>query len=1174
MWLKRIKLAGFKSFVGPVRLPFHPKCSVVVGPNGCGKSNVVDAIRWVIGENSTKMLRAGSSMSDVIFNGSSNRKPLGQASVELIFHNADGQLGGQYANFSEIAVKRSVDRDGQSIYYINGSRVRRKDIIDIFLGTGLGPRSYAVIEQGMVTRLIQAKPEELRSHLEEVAGISKYKEKRKETIRRLDSTRENLERVGDLQKEISEQSKKLQRQASVANRYREFMEKRRLLEAELGAAHWFQLNENIKQHSKQEEKINKELKQQLEQRDELNKSLQKNQNQIDSVYPQIEFLRKKDSDFAGEIARIEQKIEGLKKQNEQLVLQWQEYEKAKADLEIEKQSDKDARVALNQSIELLKDQSIGAKEKLEIATKKFQEHEYKVKELRKTYNLHRDSMLEEKQRSRIAETQISHIKDRIEETKKQITQLEGHDYIDQQAVIIEDLEKIRSELASKEAEFLDLQTSRDHLKGSLKQLHEQKEKLDQDIHDMNSEIHLMKGQKSSLQTLQEQALKPKNHGIEKWLQQSNLDKAERLGQKLDVNPKWQRAVEIVLAGAMQAICVKSVDDFANKYNEIPDGELYLVESFSKEESAPGTLLAEVKNSENWAASLLSQVLVADSKREALSMRDKLKGWQSVITPEGLWLGVNWLYTKKKLKAKQEDSFLARQEHLKELSKALKAKENELAKKLENKNDLLNKLCELESHVHDFDKNYHTSMNEVNRLKTNLEVKAEKLKYAKHQQQVIDKEADQAKIYLQTLTSKLKDAENSFQSFSTFESDKEKTDENMRVELSKAQNKLNQLREDASFCKVQHDDISRQLISQHDKLSFLDKANERSAQQAKRLEDKKEDLEKLSSETTGVEKWQAQLEERKVERQNGLVTLAEQSKTLQECEERRREYQAKLEQVLESIETYRDAHEEIKIAQQARITLRKQYEEKIAESAYNLDDLLSVEPCAEKIDPEKKEQELIAIKEKLSRFGAVNLAASEEYKEVKQRAEYLETQANDLTEALETLEKAIAKIDQETRHTFKETMDQVNETFKGLFPEIFGGGQAYLRLNDSDLLKAGVEIHAQPPGKKNASVHLLSGGEKALTAIALVFSLFQLNPAPFCVLDEVDAPLDDQNVKRFADLIKRMSETMQFIIITHNQHTMTIGETLTGVTMHEPGSSRVVAVDMQQALNYVEDEVTV
>lgn len=1159
MRLKTIKLAGFKSFVDPTQAHFPTNLSAVVGPNGCGKSNIIDAVRWVMGESSAKHLR-GESMTDVIFNGSSGRKPVGQASIELVFDNADRSLGGEYAQYAEIAIKRVVTREARSDYYLNGTRCRRKDITDIFLGTGLGPRSYAIIEQGMISRLIESKPEELRVYIEEAAGVSKYKERRRETENRMRHTRENLERLQDIREELGKQLSHLERQARDAEKYKILKSEERHLREQVLALRWRQLNEQVAVHEQDARQLETELEAAIAQVREHETNTVKHREAQFALSDEFNQVQSRYYQVGNDIARLEQAQRFHQSRLSEL-------QQSKANIATElaqnaalREQDEYRLTELAASLDdispnesLLEAELEAALEQLAQAESALAEWQLRWDEFQQSSQAPRQRVEVEQSRIQLQEHALRRGQERIQRLSQEQDSLHGGPLEEELALLTEDIAQAR--LAG-EADEEKLQHFVDGLSHSRQQLGEIAAQLDE----RRRKLQALKGRESALLTLQ--AAAEKSHQVaNEWLQSQGVD-GRLLYESLQVDHHWDAAVEVVLGPFLHCLEVNDFASLQSALGQRPDTALIVANTASIGETKTGTLSEKVKSAPAWLTHRLADILLAADLTEALALRSSLTLEQSVITPEGLWLGHDWLFAPAQEEASQ--GLLARRHELDSLLIEHSELEADIAALLARQQQCRDGLRDAE----------------VQREQLQREV-------SQHQRKVADLQAQQSarQVRLEQvlmrrdrLSAELSDAQQQLTM------DQEQLAE-ARLNL---QTSLDLMTEDTHQREnlLQQRDNLREQLEQCRGLHRLKQqaAHEQALQ-----------LQKLSSQQEALRSGLSRLHEQAESLMQRQEQLAEQELTLQQAPDDQRddmeallaqhhELEAELGRVRDAVEhvqtQLREAEQgRVQADQRAQIVrdsltrVRLEWQGTVSRRDAQAEQLLELETTAEAvlegladgtITEHEASEQLEKTAQRIARLGAINLAAIEEFAAAAERKVYLDQQDADLQEALTTLENAIRKIDRETRNLFKETFDKVNAGLQELFPKVFGGGNAYLQLTDDDLLEAGVSIMARPPGKKNSTIHLLSGGEKALTALSLVFSIFQLNPAPFCMLDEVDAPLDDANVGRFARLVEEMSHQVQFVYITHNKIAMEMAQQLMGVTMQEPGVSRLVSVNVDEA----------
>ncbi len=1167
MRLRKIKLAGFKSFVDPTTILMPSNLIGVVGPNGCGKSNVIDAVRWVMGESSAKHLR-GESITDVIFNGSTSRKPVGQAMVELIFDNDEGRLGGEYAQYSEISIKRTVSRDGQSIYYLNNARCRRRDITDIFLGTGLGPRSYAIIEQGTISRIIEAKPEELRVFIEEAAGISRYKERRRETENRIRHTRENLDRLSDLRDELQKQIIHLDRQAKTAEKYKTFKDEERIIKAQLLALHWKTLHDSSADTEKEINDKEVALEAAIAKQREIEAGIEKHREQHIEATDKFNEVQSRFYGVGGDIGRLEQSIQHAKERRQQL----------EQDITQLDDSWKEAQVHLstdNEKIETLQAQKIELEPNLEIAQEK--EHT-STAALATSEQAMKEWQVNWEQLNQKAADPAKNVE--VERTR--IEQLEQHTV--QQA---KRLQAIESELNEHSPDALteQINLSQNTVETTEAKISEQKERLEQkleniasirdsillvndELNSKRSELQNSQGRRSSLEALQQAALGKQSGAVTNWLESNQLNDVSRLAEQMDVTQGWERALECVLGQNLQAVCVDEINAVTDALTELTKGSITLIDKTSSDNSSIVTNselpeLLSSKVSSDWLVhELISNVYCAETLELALEKRSLLKSNESIITKDGIWIGVNWLKVVRDDDA--QAGVLQREQEIKQLNESLNLitslisefEESHVAKS-ESLSNIESERENEQSHLNQLNKELAESQAELKSLSS----RSEQVK-VRHGKLLAD--AQEVKEFIQKDNSVIAESRLKLQQALdeiTLVEEQRTTELAKRDEINSELEAIRQTarsdRETASELKIRFETVRTELNSTQSAL-------ERMTSQLEQLSQRRDELKSsLSQCIEPIDKMAVELEqllEKRIIIDNELIEVRAKVEALdhdmRELDKQRHESEEHVQVIRSELETVRIHWQEAKVRLET-------FDEQIIESGFELKSLLEEMPENATLDA--WDESVQSYERKISRLGPINLAAIEEFQTQSERKEYLDKQDGDLVEALDTLEGAIRKIDKETRTRFKETYDKVNTGLNEFFPRLFGGGHAYLELVGEDLLTAGVTVMARPPGKKNSTIHLLSGGEKALTAVALVYSIFQLNPAPFCMLDEVDAPLDDANVGRYCDLIRAMSDKTQFIFITHNKITMEIAEHLTGVTMNEPGVSHLVAVDMQDAV---------
>lgn len=1159
MRLKTIKLAGFKSFVDPTSVNFPSNMCAVVGPNGCGKSNVIDAVRWVMGESSAKNLR-GESMSDVIFNGSVNRQPVGQASIELVFDNSEGRVGGEYASYAEISTKRLVVRDGQSEYFLNGTRCRRRDITDIFLGTGLGPRSYAIIEQGMISRLIESKPEELRVFIEEAAGISKYKERRKETESRMRRTLENLDRLTDLRDELERQLQHLQRQAKAAEKYGEYKEEERALKAQLLAIQWQALDGGIKTAAQAVGELEVKLESVHSEHQQTDTAIEKHRVEHTDRNDSFNKVQATYYSLGSEVSRIEQTIAHQQERGRQLR---EDLQQTIANLGESESHLEDDRVKLTSweselvtlapellTLQTAESTSTGALEQAEGAMHQWQQQ----------WDEFNQNAAAPQQQAEVQQSRIQHVEQVLQRLQDRTRKLEEEKRGMDQGPEDSEQDTLGAQQAQIELGMAEHERRSDELVDQLASTRESLSGDSDELNQLRSSIAQKRGRIASLDALQQAAMDDGSAEVGQWLAAQNLDGKDRLLQQMQVEDGWQLAVETVLGDYLQAVCIDDIGALGSYVGQIEQGQLLLVEGSTQASSSPNALAGKIESGGR-ADAFLAGVQCADDLNQALAQRSGLAQHESIITRDGIWVGPNWLRVARL--SDSEGGVIARREELESLNAALEAeqrREAQLAEKLQAAEESLK---QLEAQRQESQHQLQASTREHAQISASLSAHLAKLEQVNMRRENLNKEIDEAReqfrqeqqaigVARQTLSESIEAMEADSQQREALLS----TRDSIRGTLDKARQQARQDKDGAHQVAMRHQALDTQLQSMRESI-------ERTDRQVAQLQERRGTLtQTLTQNDDPLEALQAELEQQlelRLTAEGELTTarqqVAEVEHELREAERERAAIEQRAEAVRGELEQKRIAHQTLQVQ---RETIDKQ----LQEHEQDVETVLAELP--EEANEEEWQRLLERMATRIARLGPINLAAIDEYTLQSERKNYLDAQNEDLATALETLESAIRKIDKETRNRFRDTFEQVNNGLKELFPRVFGGGSAYLEMTGDDLLNTGISIMARPPGKKNSTIHLLSGGEKALTAIALVFSIFQLNPAPFCILDEVDAPLDDANTGRYARLVKEMSDRVQFIYITHNKISMEMADQLLGVTMHEPGVSRLVSVDVDEA----------
>lgn len=1147
MRLSSLKLSGFKSFADSTTLHFKANRTAVVGPNGCGKSNVIDAIRWVMGESSARQLRGGS-MQDVIFTGTAKRKPVGVASVELRFDNTYGKLGGAYNAYNELSVRRQVNRDGKSEYFLNGTKCRRRDITDIFLGTGLGPRSYAIIEQGMINRLVDAKPEEMRVFIEEAAGVSRYQARRRETMLHLDHTTQNLARLEDIASELKSQLKTLKRQSETAIQYKALESEIRTIKVEV-------LSFQCEQSARLQQEYTLSMNELGESFKLVRAELTTLEHDLTATSELFQRLIQQSTPLQQEWQQAEKKLAELKMTLEQKQSLFQQNTTTLSQLEQQKAQTKERLQLIELQLESLVDQQENQQENLQQQDHLAQQQSQQFQDLKAQQQTQAAQYAQVKAQVEQQQQKHVHMQAQSEQLAKNISRIEQQKQtLTQQFAQIqpqdqqEGMQQLQDEKTRLQAEMLTLELNIQDSTQQLATLQASYNEHKAQCATLKSEIQILQSEQKNLnQLLIKQS--PKS--------QADVVQLMQVLQLADVAKPHANLIEKFLAKWLSAQVVEADTEFQDSRARQLKVQVTLDSQTSKIQ------LSGCESLSDWIASpqssLWQSVAITESLSQALALQTQLQAGQSILSLDGYHVGPDWvigLFYDEAAQAGQ--GALSHRIRLEQIEQAL-------AQHLPQYEQAEQQLPELQQ--------------QVQQLQQQLQQQQQQLK----QQQA-----------LQTLDVQIAKAESAAQAFA--------------VQQQQLQHQLAQLDEQLEEDAMQKDDLEidlhalafklEQALPQYKTLQFqveqlneqLDSSQQQFQQQQQEVEllrrqavQTQQQIELLEKDATFLKaQYQqivAQMEQAKkfvdpvqLELPALETQFSEQQQETEKLQKTWQEWQVELHSVQSKQQQMTEQRQQ---QQQQDEQLRAQLEEKrlawqSAKSDYQhyselLKDLNSEIITGLQIDVTAHQQKLAKAQQQFDKLGAVNLAASEEYEEVTARFAELSHQIEDLQNTVSQLQAAMKSIDQETRKLFMNTFDQINTELQELFPKVFNGGEASLSLEDD--WQSGVKLMARPPGKRNSSLALLSGGEKALTALALVFAIFRLNPAPFCVLDEVDAPLDDANVGRFCNLVKELSEQVQFIYITHNKLAMTMATDLLGVTMPEPGTSKLVTVNLEEAAEY-------
>ena len=1167
MRLRKIRLAGFKSFVDPTTLEFPGDIVAVVGPNGCGKSNVIDAVRWVMGEISARSLR-GDTMADVVFNGSRARKPVSRASVELVFDNLEGRAGGRFAAYNEIAVRRQLVRDGQSSYWLNGTRCRRRDVMDVFHGTGLGPRSYAIIEQGMISRIIEARPDDLRDFLEEAAGISKYKERRRETEIRMRHTLENLERLNDLREELARRLAHLKRQATLAEKFREFKAAQRELEAEHLALQWRtldgQASRNDRRIAAQQSRLDAALAGQRRTEAELEKARAAHTEAVDAYNRRYRSV----IDAGAEVARTEESIQSIRRRREEIVDTLREeserLDAARHQIEGERRQRDELAVRLAREEPALAELNEQSSE----ARRELSRIEDDAQALQAEFEALSEREREPARTVHAEQARIQHLESGIEELESRARGLEaerGEIDLDAQereaAPVRERLEAMERELEAAEAE-------QSRMRNAVRDLRASVQAAEKSLHDVRETLGQHRGRLASLDALQREALGTATGAFADWLDARDLADASRLAQEMRVEPGWEHAVEAVLGARLQAVRAAAFETVAtDAAATLEQGTLTVIDAGVRESVAAASALGlaplRSKIETDWPiAGLVDGVFCAASLEEAFRARKRLAPHESVIAAQGVWLGSAWLHVRRG--GAEEHGVLERERTLEALAREIERTSEEEGERASAVGARAEELRGAEEAYASAQRNVNEGHRRCAEMRSELTTRIAAMDRASQRSAELGAELVDVVARIEAEREKLASArellERSSNDLSCLTAEREKCEElrrTRREQLSVARERWQRI----------HDDAHALALSIEGVRSRLGASEEASGRDRHRLEELEDRLRVLRESLEATEAPLARATESldaKLARRASLESVMQEARTEAERlegvvrgvdEDRQRQ--------VSEVQREREALERLRVESQETLVLRKTVVERLDASGQVLGDLLA--RVGAEAETDAWAEKLEALERRIVRLGPINLAAIEEHEQQAERKRYLDAQHADLEEAIATLDTAIQKIDRETRTRFRETFERVNDGLGTMFPRLFAGGSASLQLTSEDVLGAGVTVMARPPGKRNTSINQLSGGEKALTALALVFAIFGLNPAPFCLLDEVDAPLDDANIGRFRELVEEIAKRVQLVLVTHNKITMEIAEQLIGITMNEPGVSRLVAVDVEEAL---------
>jgi|CXWL01.1.fsa_nt_gi chromosome segregation protein len=1180
MRLTQIKLSGFKSFAEPTTFQLPGQLVGVVGPNGCGKSNIIDAVRWVLGESKASELR-GESMQDVIFNGSGQRKPASRASVELVFDNALARAGGQWNAFAEIAVRRVLTRDGSSSYFINSQPVRRRDVQDVFLGTGLGPRAYAIIGQGTISRIIESRPEELRLFLEEAAGVSKYKERRRETENRLKDTRENLTRVDDILRELNSNLEKLEKQAEVAAQYRALQDQGALKLHQL----WFLKHRDA---ASEEARVQAAVVAATHTLESRLADLRHVEAELESVrqahYAANDVLHEKQGVLALaalEVSRLEERIRYV-------VEGRQRAESRLAALQAQNAGWDERQAAAHLELGDIAGQIVAAEEHAGILAAQAEEQSQElpgledgVRAAQAASNQQRGAVAQVQQQIQVLAADSRHIEEQSRQLKGRRDRLAGERQ-GLQAPDVAQIAALRQQEAAAsethrvcEARLHDLQEQVPSLDEQRRAAQEAVNRDSGRLADIGARLEALRALQDKVQT--EGKLKP-------WLERHGLSGLHGLWQQVHIEPGWETALEAVLRERLNALAVGRLDTVRAFAADAPPAKLafYALQTLPSGAATapPGGAIATTHKTLPRLSELLrlgdagltalladwlEGVYTAATIDDALAARSSLTHGEVIMTREGH--AVSQHAVAFYAPDSEQAGMLARAQEIENLGRQQRAQALIT-------DDARSSSVRLEAAHTDAAQRLLAARREATEAQTRAHgLHVELLR--------LSQQADAALSRREQLGGELAEIDAQLEGLEERKATGEARFEELDIELGNTQERHAEL-DDAVIA------AERTLSDAREQQRALERQAQEARFQARSLAARRDELQRdIETAATQVAANLQAGEQLQLELggfddvaaqsglQGALAVKLEREQDLGLARSRYDDLAAQLKRADESklgfersLEPMREQITRLQLELQAAQLGGAQYLEQLVAAAVDFELLSSsIEDGSVKLWGLQTEIE--RIQKEINTLGAVNLAALDELTASRERKSFLDAQNADLLEAMATLQDAIQKIDLETRDLLASTFNQVNEHFGRMFPSLFGGGNARLVMTGTEILDSGVQVMAQPPGKKNSTIHLLSGGEKALTAIALVFAIFQLNPAPFCLLDEVDAPLDDANTERYRKLVTEMSKGTQFLFISHNKIAMEMAEQLIGVTMQEQGVSRIVAVDMQAAVSMAE-----
>ena len=1159
MRLKEIKLAGFKSFVDPTTVILPGNRNAVVGPNGCGKSNIIDAVRWVMGESSARQLRA-EALADVIFNGSGTRAPTALAAIELLFDNRDGRVGGNLAAYADIAVRREVGRDGVSTYFLNGTKCRRRDVADVFLGTGFGPRSYSIIEQGMISELVEAKPEQLRAYLEEAAGVSKYRQRRRETENRIRHTQDNLARLNDIREELERQLAHLKRQAKTAERYRRLQAERRQRHAELLAIRLAAAQQALAAGDAAAQALAVRHAAAVAERQTVDTDLEAKRTAQGEQNDAIADADRRNYQIGADVSRLEQAIAFDRQRVEQLgqdrkdVAAQQERTASAIAVDAERVASTRAELAAKApDLEACTGADTEARRQLAALEQRCAEQDL-------AWDSYRTRVAANDGDLRVCQDRIARAKDALRSLEARLQSLPAVP----PTPADEGLAALAEAAAAAER---DVATLAETIAANASAIAEARQALQSKEHDVEAAreaVQTLRRELAALTALQQAALgRADTEATEDWVARQDLAAAPRLGDHLTVDAGWELAVETVLGQDLQAIVVADTGALANELDQQSGARIALTEAkpaaMSNEppELAGKALANRVAEPMGaWA----SGVFGAESLAQALSLRPALAAGQSIVTKAGVWLGPDWIRVGR---AGESGGVIERGRQLAATRTAADEADERQQGALLALGEARTELTKLEEAREALRQRHESANAKLARIGNEHEVRRVRLEEATARAKRMASEREDLASEQQAQASNLAACEERMTELTAQRETLLADGETLRSTREQDAEARDAARRDAAAVREKLHTLQVESHALEATLAAADASRNRllaeRTQLAKRQDVLAADIATIEAALPGK---QAGLDKQLAARLALEKERGELRRRLEAIDAEVAQLAQRRNEAEQQAEALRTELEDARLERERRRANCNNLAAELAATGIEL--ATAQEALPPEADAEEWQAALEAIDRRISRLGPINLAAIDEYASQSERKEYLDSQQADLETALTTLKDAIGRIDRVTRTRLKETFDRVNGHLRVLFPKVFGGGQAALAMEGEDWLDSGVTLMARPPGKRNASIHQLSGGEKAMTAVALIFAIFQLNPSPVCLLDEVDAPLDDTNIARFADLIREMSRDVQFVFVTHNKQTIEMADYLLGVTMQEAGVSRLVSVDVDKA----------